>query len=97
MVAIKPPVPIVDLYIMSSIAFSRLQDQVGVCSDQRLMTSRTRPVVVSYVQCPHMVNGFVWVGEPTCAYTIVLDPVIKANLLAFFVGSLNGGFFACVY
>ena len=42
-VAINPPVPIVDLYIMSSIAFSRLQDQVGVCSDQQLMTSRTRP------------------------------------------------------
>jgi len=42
-VAIKPPVPIVDLYIMSCIAFSRLQDQVGVCSDQRLMTPRTRP------------------------------------------------------
>ena len=42
-VAIKPPVPIVDLYIMSCIAFIRLQGQVGVCSDQRLMTPRTRP------------------------------------------------------
>jgi hypothetical protein len=44
-----------------------------------------------------MVNGFVWVGKPTCALTIVLDPVIKAKFLAFFVGSFNGGFFACVY
>jgi hypothetical protein len=33
MVAINPPVPIVDLYIMSCIAFSRRQGQVGVCSD----------------------------------------------------------------
>ena len=40
-VAIKPPVPIVDLYIMSCIAFNLRQ--VGVCSDQRLMTPRTRP------------------------------------------------------
>ena len=40
-VAIKPPVPIVDLYIMSCISFSRRQ--VGVCSDQRLMTPRTCP------------------------------------------------------
>jgi len=43
MVAIKPPVPIVDLYIISSIAFSRRQGQVGVCSDRQLMTPRTRP------------------------------------------------------
>ena len=43
MVAIKPPVPIADLYIISSIAFSRLQGQVGVCSDQRLRLLRTRP------------------------------------------------------
>ena len=42
-VAIKPPVPIVDLYIMSCIVFSPRQDQVKVCSDQRLMTPRTRP------------------------------------------------------
>ena len=42
-VAIKPPVPIVDLYIMSCIAFNRRQDQVGVYSDLRLMTPRTRP------------------------------------------------------
>ena len=42
-VAIKPPVPIVDLYIMSCIAFSRLQGQVGVCSGLQLMTPRTRP------------------------------------------------------
>jgi len=34
MVAIKPPVPIVDLYIMSCIAFSP-QGQVGVCSSGR--------------------------------------------------------------
>ena len=40
-VAIKPPVPIVDLYIMSYIAFSLRQ--VGVCSGLRLMTPRTRP------------------------------------------------------
>jgi len=40
-VAIKPPVPIVDLYIMSCISFNLRQ--VGVCSDQRLMTPRTRP------------------------------------------------------
>ena len=43
MVAINPPVPIVDLYIISCIAFSRRQGQVGVYSDQRLMTPRTRP------------------------------------------------------
>ena len=43
MVAINPPVPIVDLYIMSCIAFSRRQGQVGVYSDLRLMTPRTRP------------------------------------------------------
>ena len=43
MVAIKPPVPMVDLYIISCIAFSRLQDQVGVCSGLQLMTPRTRP------------------------------------------------------
>jgi len=42
-VAMKPPVPIVDLYIMSCISFSRLQGQVGVYSDLRLMTPRTRP------------------------------------------------------
>ena len=42
-VAIKPPVPIVDLYIMSCISFSRRQGQVGVCSGLRLMTPRTRP------------------------------------------------------
>ena len=41
-VAINPPVPIVDLYIMSSIAFSP-QERAGVCSDQQLMPSRTRP------------------------------------------------------
>ena len=41
MVAINPPVPIVDLYIMSCIAF--ILRQVGVCSGQRLMTPRTRP------------------------------------------------------
>ena len=40
MVAIKPPVPIVDLYIISCIAFSLRQGQVGVCSDQPLMPSR---------------------------------------------------------
>jgi len=40
-VAIKPPVPIADLYIISSIAFSLRQ--VGVYSDRRLMTPRTRP------------------------------------------------------
>jgi len=42
-VAIKPPVPMIDLYIISCIAFSRLQDQVGVCSGLQLMTPRTRP------------------------------------------------------
>ena len=42
-VAIKPPVPIVDLYIMSCIAFNRRRDQVGVYSDQRLRLPRTRP------------------------------------------------------
>jgi len=42
-VAINPPVPIVDLYIMSCIAFSRRQGQVGVYSDQRLRLPRTRP------------------------------------------------------
>jgi hypothetical protein len=41
-VAIKPPVPMVDLYIMSCISFNRRQDQVGVCSGLRLMTPRTR-------------------------------------------------------
>ena len=41
MVAIKPPVPIADLYIMSSIVFS--PSQVGGCSDQRLRLLRTRP------------------------------------------------------
>ena len=40
-VAIKPPVPIVDLYIMSCISFNRRQ--VGVYSGQRLMTPRTHP------------------------------------------------------
>ena len=40
-VAIKPPVPIVDLYIMSCISFNLRQ--VGVCSGLRLMTPRTRP------------------------------------------------------
>ena len=43
MVAINPPVPIVDLYIISCIAFSPSQGQVRVCSDQQLMTPRTRP------------------------------------------------------
>jgi len=43
MVAIKPPVPIVDLYIMSCISFNRRQGWVGVCSGQRLRTPRTRP------------------------------------------------------
>ena len=43
MVAIKPPVPIVDLYIMSCIVFSPRQGQVGVCSDRRLRLLRTRP------------------------------------------------------
>ena len=42
-VAIKPPVPMVDLYIMSCISFNRRQGQVGVCSDLRLMTPQTRP------------------------------------------------------
>jgi len=42
-VAIKPPVPIADLYIISSIAFNRRQGQVGVYSGQLLMTPRTRP------------------------------------------------------
>ena len=42
-VAMKPPVPIVDLYIISCIAFNRRQGQVGVCSGLRLMTPRTRP------------------------------------------------------
>jgi len=42
-VAIKPPVPIVDLYIMSCITFSLRQGQVKVYSDQRLMTSQNRP------------------------------------------------------
>ena len=42
-VAIKPPVPIVDLYIMSCIVFSPRQGQVGVCSGLRLMTPRIRP------------------------------------------------------
>jgi len=42
-VAIKPPVPIVDLYIMSCILFNRIQGQVGVCSGLQLMTPRTRP------------------------------------------------------
>ena len=41
MVAIKPPVPIVDLYIMSCIVFS--PRQVGVYSDQQLRLLRTRP------------------------------------------------------
>jgi len=40
-VAIKPPVPIVDLYIMSCISFNRRQ--VGVCSGLRLRLPRTRP------------------------------------------------------
>ena len=40
-VAIKPPVPIVDLYIMSCISFSRRQ--AGVCSGQRLRLPRTHP------------------------------------------------------
>jgi len=43
MVAIKPPVPIVDLYIISCIAFSLRQGQVVVYSDQRLRLLRTRP------------------------------------------------------
>ena len=43
MVAINPPVPIVDLYIISCIAFSPSQGQVGVCSDQRLRLLQTRP------------------------------------------------------
>jgi len=41
MVAIKPPVPIADLYIISSIAFSLRQ--VGVCSGQPLRLLQARP------------------------------------------------------